>query len=224
MGQTSRCRRGATGATAPVPRPRDGPPRRYPGAVAFVDPEEGTEQADAGGTGAAGHLREAGQSGPVTSELTGGPAEVDVPDDGVEEDEYHDDEVDEVDEYVDELGRRHVRRAAPAGTDEMLENEAPRVTGLPDRVEKWRRNSATGAVFTAFAFGLQQVFEPERKEAAIVMQTSGDPPKDLPVEAQLEQLGPRQSSVTVRRWLLGGEGQGKQPSSETSPEDEADGQ
>jgi len=192
--------------------------------VAFVDPEEGTEQADAGGTGAAGHLREAGQSGPVTSELTGGPAEVDVPDDGVEEDEYHDDEVDEVDEYVDELGRRHVRRAAPAGTDEMLENEAPRVTGLPDRVEKWLRNSATGAVFTAFAFGLQQVFEPERKEAAIVMQTSGDPPKDLPVEAQLEQLGPRQSSVTVRRWLLGGEGQGKQPSSETSPEDEADGQ
>jgi hypothetical protein len=30
--------------------------------------------------------------------------------------------------------------------------------------------------------------------------------------------------VTVRRWLLGGEDQGKHPSSETSPEDEADGQ
>lgn len=191
--------------------------------MAFVDPEEGTEKADAGGTGAAGRLREAGQSGPVTSGPTGGAAEVDEPDGGVEGDEYLEDD-DEVDEHVDELGRRHVRRAAPAGTDEMLENEAPRVTGLPDRVEKWRRNSATGAVFTAFAFGLQQVFEPERKEAAIVMQTSGDPPKDLPVEAQLEQLGPRQSSVTVRRWLLGGEGQGKQPSSETSPEDEADGQ
>lgn len=159
----------------------------------------------------------------MTSGPTGGAAEVDEPDGGVEGDEYLEDD-DEVHEHVDELGRRHVRRAAPAGTDEMLENEAPRVTGLPDRVEKWRRNSATGAVFTAFAFGLQQVFEPERKEAAIVMQTSGDPPKDLPVEAQLEQLGPRQSSVTVRRWLLGGEGQGKQPSSETSPEDEADGQ
>ena len=198
-------------------------PRRYPGAVASVDPEEGTEQADAGGTGAAGRLREAGQSGPVTSGLISGPAEVDEPDGGVEEDEYLEDD-DEVDEFVDELGRRHVRRAAPAGTDEMLENAAPRVTGLPDKVEKWRRNSATGAVITAFAFGLQQVFEPERKEPAIVMQTSGDPPKDLPVEAKLEQLGPRQSSVTVRRWLLGGEGQGKEPSSETSPEDEADGQ
>jgi hypothetical protein len=159
----------------------------------------------------------------VTSGLISGPAEVDEPDGGVEEDEYLEDD-DEVDEFVDELGRRHVRRAAPAGTDEMLENEAPRVTGLPDKVEKWRRNSATGAVITAFAFGLQQVFEPERKEPAIVMQTSGDPPKDLPVEAKLEQLGPRQSSVTVRRWLLGGEGQGKEPSSETSPEDEVDGQ
>jgi hypothetical protein len=131
-------------------------------------------------------------------------------------------------ETVDELGRRHVRRAAPEGTDEMLENEAPRYTGLPDRVEKWRRNSATGAVLTAFAFGLQQAFEPERKEPAIIMQTSGDPPKDLPVEAQLEQLGPRQSSVTVRRWLLGGEGQNavtSEAASDAASEDgEADGQ
>ncbi len=156
----------------------------------------------------------------MTSGATGPTAEVDEADGDVQEADYLEDD-DEVDEYVDELGRRHVRRAAPAGTDEMLENEAPRVTGLPDRVEKWRRNSATGAVFTAFAFGLQQVFEPERKEAAIVMQTTGDPPKDLPVEAQLEQLGPRQSSVTVRRWLLGGEGQDKHTSDEASAEDEA---
>ena len=152
----------------------------------------------------------------------GRPELVDDLADYVDEGEYLEDD-DEVVEYVDELGRRHVRRAAPAGTDEMLENEAPRVTGLPDRVEKWRRNSATGAVLTAFAFGLQQAFEPERKEPAIVMQTSGDPPKDLPVEAQLEQLGPRQSSVTVRRWLLGGEGQSQRSSKETSPEDEAEG-
>ena len=128
---------------------------------------------------------EAGQSGRTGAT----PAERGVDELDVRGREYLEDE-DEVDEYVDELGRRHVRRAAPDGTDEMLENEAPRVTGLPDRVEKWRRNSATGAVLTAFAFGLQQVFEPERKEPAIVMQTSGDPPKDLPVEAQLEQLGP----------------------------------
>ncbi len=192
--------------------------------VAFVDPEEGAEQAEASGLGTAKHLRPAGQNGPVTPGSTddrAGRGE-DLLDD-VEEVDYLEDG-DEVVEYVDDLGRRHVRRAAPEGTDEMLENEAPRETGLPDRIEKWRRNSATGAVMTAFAFGLQQVFEPERKEPAIVLQTSGDPPKDLPVEARLEQLGPRQSSVTVRRWLLGGEGQAERATTETSPEDEADSQ
>jgi hypothetical protein len=119
------------------------------------------------------------------------------------EGEDEEDEFGEPVETIDELGRRHVRRAAPEGTEQILENEAPRRTGLPDGVERWRQRSATGAVLTAFAFGLQSVFEPERKEPAIVMQTSGEPPMDLPVQAQLEQLGPRQSTVSVRPWLLG---------------------
>jgi hypothetical protein len=105
-------------------------------------------------------------------------------------------------ETIDEEGRRRVRLAAPEGTDELLEKEAPRRTGLPDWAERWRTRSAAGTVLTAVAFGLQQVFEPERKEPAIVMETSGDPPADLPVEAELEQLGPRQSTVKVRPWLL----------------------
>jgi len=169
---------------------------------------------------------EAGRGAPVAPGGGGGPEVVDDLEDYVDEEQYLED--DEVVEYVDELGRRHVRRAAPEGTEAMLENEAPRYTGLPDRVEKWRRNSATGAVLTAFAFGLQQAFEPERKEAAIVMQTSGDPPKDLPVEAHLEQLGPRQTSVTVRRWLLRGEGQGRSDEAgaevEASSDEETEGQ
>ncbi|MGH9104287.1 MAG: hypothetical protein ACRDZX_00320 [Acidimicrobiales bacterium] len=109
----------------------------------------------------------------------------------------------EAEETIDEAGRRHIRRAAPEGTEEILESEVPRHTGLPDRAERWRMRSATGTVLSAVAFGLQEVFEPERNQPAIVMETSGDPPKDLPVEAQLRQLGPRQSSVTVRSWLLG---------------------
>ncbi len=99
------------------------------------------------------------------------------------EGEFFDDdsfEEDEADEYVDELGRRHVRRAAPEGTEELLENEAPRRTGLPDSVERWRQRSATGAVLTAFAFGLQQALETEKKEPAIIMVTSGEPPAESP--------------------------------------------
>jgi len=120
-------------------------------------------------------------------------------------------------ETLDEQGRRHVRRAAPEGTEDILEADQTRTTGLPDKIEAWRRRSATGAVLTAFALGLQEALEPERKEPAIVMQTSGDPPKDLPVEAQLEQLGPRQSTINVRPWLLG-----KQASDDRSGTDAED--
>jgi hypothetical protein len=77
-------------------------------------------------------------------------------------------------------------------------------TALPPKVEAWRRRSATGAILTGFALGLQNAFEPPRKEPAIVMQTSGDPPMDLPVEAELEQAGPRHTVVKVRPWLLEG--------------------
>ncbi len=88
-------------------------------------------------------------------------------------------------------------------------------TALPPRVESWRRRSATGAMLTGFAFGLQQVFEPERKEPAIMMETSGVPPRDLPVEADLEAATSRRSVVKIRPWLLdedleeGGSGAGR---------------
>ncbi|MDQ6784375.1 MAG: hypothetical protein M3063_13240 [Actinomycetota bacterium] len=80
-------------------------------------------------------------------------------------------------------------------------DEADR-TALPPRVESWRKRSATGAILTGFALGLQQVFEPERKEPAIMMETSGEPPRDLPVEAELELATTRRSVVKIRPWLL----------------------
>jgi hypothetical protein len=76
-------------------------------------------------------------------------------------------------------------------------------TALPPKVEAWRKRSATGAVLTGLALGLQQVFDKEREQPAVVMQTSGDPPADLPLEATVEQGRPRHSVVNVRPWLLG---------------------
>lgn len=78
-------------------------------------------------------------------------------------------------------------------------------TALPPRVERWRKRSATGAMLTGLAFGLREALEPERREPSIVLETSGLPPGDLPVEADLEDGRPKSSSVTVRRWLLTGE-------------------
>jgi hypothetical protein len=93
-------------------------------------------------------------------------------------------------------------------------------TALPPRVESWRRRSVTGAVLTGFAFGLREVLEPEREETAIIVQVSGDPVGDLPVEARLNDQQPAESVVTVRRWLLreSAAGTGDQPSGETEPD------
>jgi len=214
------CRPGKVGGQASGAG-QDGSPKRYFGDVAALDPDDPSEarSGEAGarpgapdGTGQAPLAATSEQGGGTTTNAAvagdqehpdGSPTADDYEDD--DPSAYFDQELDEDGEpveTVDEQGRRHIRRAAPAGTGDILENEAPRRTGLPDWAERRRARSATGTVLTAFAFGLQQVFETEREQPAIIMETSGDPPRPLPVQAQLEQLGPRQSSVTVRSWLL----------------------
>jgi hypothetical protein len=84
-----------------------------------------------------------------------------------------------------------------------LDDDSPR-TGLPPKVEAWRQRSAMGAILTGFALGLQQALEPRRDEPSIVVQSSGEPPTDLPVEANFEFRRPRESVVNVRPWLLNG--------------------
>lgn len=75
-------------------------------------------------------------------------------------------------------------------------------TALPPKIEAWRRRSAAGAILTGFALGLQQALEKRKEEPSIVMETSGEPPQDLPVEADFEYGRPRQSVVHIRPWLL----------------------
>lgn len=95
-------------------------------------------------------------------------------------------------------------RAAPVeASGEVTDpDDGERSTALPAPVERWRRRSATGAIMTGFAFGLREVFEPERKEPAIMLETSGDPPTDLPVEAEFDAISSRRSVVRIRPWLL----------------------
>jgi hypothetical protein len=118
---------------------------------------------------------------------------------------------------------------AEAGDDLDFGGDEPPDSGpssaLPQKVEAWRKRSATGAILTGFALGLQQVFEKEKEEPAIVMQTSGDPPTDLPVDADVEHGRPRQSVVSIRPWLLGGAGEPNDPgqTADAGPPDEAAG-
>jgi hypothetical protein len=90
------------------------------------------------------------------------------------------------------------------GAEDLDDGDPNSHTALPPKVEAWRRRTATGAVLTGFALGFQQALGKEQEQPAIVMQTSGDPPKDLPVEADVEQGRPRHSVVSIRPWLLPG--------------------
>jgi len=84
----------------------------------------------------------------------------------------------------------------------IADDEGEQHTALPPKVEGWRKRSATGAVLTGFALGLQSVFEAKKEEPSIVLETSGDPPGDLPIEADMEYRRPRQTVVNIRPWLL----------------------
>ncbi|MBV9660373.1 MAG: hypothetical protein JO337_04380 [Acidimicrobiales bacterium] len=93
-------------------------------------------------------------------------------------------------------------------------------TALPPKMEAWRRRSATGAILTGFALGLQQALEAPKEEPSIVMETSGDPPQDLPVEADFEYGRPRNSVVSIRPWLLGSEDDAKEPDAARESDEE----
>jgi hypothetical protein len=97
---------------------------------------------------------------------------------------------------------------------EYYDDEEEGQTGVPPKFEAWRRRSATGAILTGFALGLQEALEAKREEPSIVVQSSGEPPQDLPVESDFEYRRPRRSVVHIRPWLL------KDPESDQSGDQE----
>jgi hypothetical protein len=97
-----------------------------------------------------------------------------------------------------------------ADVSQEMDEEAA-ASGGSSRLDAWRRRSATGAILTGIARGLQGVFEKEKEDPAIVQETSGDPPTDLPVEADVQQGRARHSVVNIRPWLLGQPAGGNDP-------------
>ncbi|MHB8505271.1 MAG: hypothetical protein ACYDEN_06060, partial [Acidimicrobiales bacterium] len=91
--------------------------------------------------------------------------------------------------------RSEIAAELPDEAEYPEQDEEALTSSLPRRAESWRKRSATGAILTGFAFGLREALEPERNEPAIVMQTSGAPPRDLPVEADIEDPLPKRNVV-----------------------------
>lgn len=90
-------------------------------------------------------------------------------------------------------------------TGDEEEDEAPRRNALPRRVESWRTRSATGAVISAMAMGLRQVFMPEQEKPAIIAEAPGDPYDDEdPIVVDYVADDASGTTVILRPWLLPG--------------------
>ena len=78
-----------------------------------------------------------------------------------------------------------------------------RRNSLPRRVESWRSRTATGAIASAIAMGLQQVFEPERRRPAAVAEAPSDPyADDDPITVDYVPDDAEATTVHVKPWLL----------------------
>ena len=66
-------------------------------------------------------------------------------------------------------------------------------------VDRWRRNTASGAVVAAFALGFQQVFDPEKKDTIGIEQEAPDQPfEGEGVELQFDPTSSDGPVVVVR--------------------------
>ena len=95
----------------------------------------------------------------------------------------------------------------PDWGDEDFEWPEERPPG-PRPVDRWRRNTASGAVAAAIALGLREVFDPAHKDTIAVEQEVPDKPADQgQLELNFDPLNARGTSIVIRR-LPGGRPEG----------------
>jgi hypothetical protein len=86
-----------------------------------------------------------------------------------------------------------------SGTDEAFEDAGPHQSDEPPSgFDRWRRDSALGAVGTGVARGLQAVFAPPVDEPVIVAAVPGEPPgEDERIRVVLDPDDPTKSVAIV---------------------------
>jgi hypothetical protein len=106
---------------------------------------------------------------------------------------------------VDEPHGAEEAPQAPSIEDRLFEYRPfvpPDGTGTLGAFDRWRRRTAAGAVLASVVRGLQQVFDPERKERVVIEQEAPGRPEDPePVELHFDPESPRASFVVLRPWL-----------------------
>jgi hypothetical protein len=70
----------------------------------------------------------------------------------------------------------------------------------PLRFNRWMKRSATGAVMTGIAVGLQQALELPKQEPAFVITASGEPDDpDKPIDLRFDPDSPADTVAVIRR-------------------------
>jgi hypothetical protein len=80
---------------------------------------------------------------------------------------------------------------------EAQDFSSPPVTPLA----RWRKRTASGAILTGIALGLQDALELPRERPAIVQPAPADPGGDRPFELYLDADHPEATVAVVRPWL-----------------------
>jgi hypothetical protein len=85
--------------------------------------------------------------------------------------------------------------AGPGDTD-----GEPAAARDPLRFNSWMKRSATGAVMTGIAVGLQQALELPRQEPAFVIEASGEPEDpNRPIDLRFDPDSPANTVAIIRR-------------------------
>ena len=80
-----------------------------------------------------------------------------------------------------------------SGNDEVPEGSDPL------RFNHWMKRSATGAVLTGIAIGLQQALEAPRQQPAFVIEASDVPDPDGPIDLRFDPDDPSATVAIIRR-------------------------
>jgi hypothetical protein len=86
----------------------------------------------------------------------------------------------------------HHPSAEVTDTDELVPHD-------PLRFHQWMKRSATGAVFSGIALGLQQALERKREVPAFVMEAPGEPEDpDAPITLHFDPDDPTKTVAVIR--------------------------
>ncbi len=94
----------------------------------------------------------------------------------------------------------HERELLAPGSDAMADStDEPEGAADPLRFSNWMKRSATGAVLSGIALGLQHALEREREQPAFVMEAPGEPDEpEGPISLHFDPDDPGKTVAVIR--------------------------